>query len=106
MLNQEEVFPHRLAYSFRLEFHRASKLLRYDRPSPKLQGFLKKHYKLSNYVAQNNNFLIFDEYFNVSSASASCFSLTIKSYLLSPNTHQSIKSNLSRKISQNNIKNL
>ena len=39
------------------------KLIAYDRPSPKLVGFLKKHYGLSNYVVQNNNFVIFNEYF-------------------------------------------
>ena len=39
------------------------KLIAYDRPSPKLVGFLKKHYGLSNYVAQNNNFVIFNDYF-------------------------------------------
>ncbi|CAD8108597.1 unnamed protein product [Paramecium sonneborni] len=37
--------------------------LAYDRPSPKLLGFLKKHYHLSNYIPQNNNFVIFSQYF-------------------------------------------
>lgn len=36
----------------------------YDRPSPKLIGFLRKHYGLSRYVAQNNNFVVFDAYFS------------------------------------------
>lgn len=41
--------------------------LAYDRPSPKLIAFLKKHYNLTNYTPQNNNFVIFFEYFkNVS----------------------------------------
>lgn len=35
----------------------------YDRPSPKLLGFLAKNYKLSNYSPQVNNFVIFNEYF-------------------------------------------
>jgi alpha-tubulin N-acetyltransferase 1 len=38
--------------------------LAYDRPSPKLLGFLRKHYSLSNYIPQNNNFVIFDKFFN------------------------------------------
>ena len=38
--------------------------LAYDRPSPKLKAFLAKHYNLRNFVAQNNNFVVFDEYFN------------------------------------------
>jgi len=37
--------------------------LAYDRPSPKLIGFLAKHYNLRHYVKQNNNFVIFDDYF-------------------------------------------
>ena len=36
----------------------------YDRPSPKLIGFLRKHYGLTHYVPQNNNFVIFREYFS------------------------------------------
>lgn len=36
----------------------------YDRPSDKLLNFLRKHYFLSHYQAQNNNFVVFDEYFH------------------------------------------
>jgi GNAT superfamily N-acetyltransferase len=36
----------------------------YDRPSPKLLAFLAKHYELSNYVPQNNNFVVFRKYFS------------------------------------------
>lgn len=39
----------------------ASKLA-YDRPSEKLIGFLKKYYGLKNFVIQNNNFVVFDEF--------------------------------------------
>jgi alpha-tubulin N-acetyltransferase 1 len=37
--------------------------LAYDRPSPKLMGFLKKYYSLMNFTPQNNNFVVFNEYF-------------------------------------------
>ena len=37
--------------------------LAYDRPSPKLINFLKKHYELVRYIPQNNNFVIFDDFF-------------------------------------------
>lgn len=47
MLDNENIEPHRLAY---------------DRPSPKFIGFLQKHYGLSQYVPQNNNFVVFDQY--------------------------------------------
>lgn len=49
MLEQERVSPVQLAY---------------DRPSPKLLAFLRKHCGLSRYQPQNNNFVIFDEYFS------------------------------------------
>ncbi|KAM3139727.1 hypothetical protein pb186bvf_008185 [Paramecium bursaria] len=37
--------------------------LAYDRPSPKLLGFLKKHYNLCKYIPQNNNYVIYSQYF-------------------------------------------
>jgi alpha-tubulin N-acetyltransferase 1 len=49
MLQIEAVEPKRLAY---------------DRPSSKLRGFLSKYYKLKNYVPQNNNYVVFDDYFS------------------------------------------
>ena len=35
----------------------------YDRPSPKLLGFLSKYYGLKNYSSQMNNFVVYNEYF-------------------------------------------
>ncbi len=37
--------------------------LAYDKPSPKLLGFLRKHYGLSSYISQNNNFVVYNQYF-------------------------------------------
>jgi alpha-tubulin N-acetyltransferase 1 len=37
--------------------------LGYDRPSIKLLSFLKKHYGLSNYDTQSNNFVVYRDYF-------------------------------------------
>eukprot|EP00698_Gefionella_okellyi_P024716 TRINITY_DN8800_c0_g1_i1.p1 TRINITY_DN8800_c0_g1~~TRINITY_DN8800_c0_g1_i1.p1 ORF type:complete len:251 (+),score=37.57 TRINITY_DN8800_c0_g1_i1:81-833(+) len=37
--------------------------LGYDRPSPKLIAFLRKHFGLSRYRPQENNFVVFDEIF-------------------------------------------
>lgn len=48
MLECENIEPHRLAY---------------DRPSAKLLSFLRKHYNLAEFVPQNNNFVIFNQYF-------------------------------------------
>merc|ERR1719271_738484 len=53
MLEHEDATPTQLAY---------------DRPSPKLLGFLRKHFGLSRYQPQNNNFVIFDEYYRRSGA--------------------------------------
>lgn len=39
------------------------RFLPYDRPSNKLIGFLRKHYSLGDYVVQNNNFVVFNEFF-------------------------------------------
>jgi len=35
----------------------------YDRPSHKLMGFLAKHFYLTRHVQQNNNYVVFDDYF-------------------------------------------
>ena len=48
MLKNENVNPRKLAY---------------DRPSAKLKGFVAKHYGLKSHVTQNNNFVVFDDYF-------------------------------------------
>ncbi len=39
-------------------------LLAYDRPTLRLLSFLKKNYGLDRYTTQNNNFIIFDNFFN------------------------------------------
>eukprot|EP00931_Biecheleriopsis_adriatica_P051598 TRINITY_DN29948_c0_g1_i1.p1 TRINITY_DN29948_c0_g1~~TRINITY_DN29948_c0_g1_i1.p1 ORF type:complete len:398 (+),score=50.07 TRINITY_DN29948_c0_g1_i1:97-1290(+) len=48
MLREERLVPSQLAY---------------DRPSPKLIGFLAKHFGLTQYRPQNNNYVVFDDYF-------------------------------------------
>lgn len=50
MLLSEDMTPNKLAY---------------DRPSHKLLHFLKKHFSLHRYISQNNNFVIYDDYFEV-----------------------------------------
>ena len=47
MLRNEKIEPHQIGY---------------DRPSPKLIGFLKKHYQLVNFIPQNNNYVVFNDY--------------------------------------------
>lgn len=54
----------KVLFSFMLEHENVEpKKLAYDRPSPKLVKFLEKHYRLRNFIPQNNNFLVFDDYF-------------------------------------------
>lgn len=40
-----------------------AKMLAYDRPSHKYLSFLRKYFNLYDYYPQNNNFVIFNEYF-------------------------------------------
>lgn len=40
-------------------------LIAYDRPSPKLISFLAKHYSLTEYTPQNNNYVVFNDYFSL-----------------------------------------
>lgn len=62
-----------------LEKERAEpRLIAYDRPSPKLFGFLKKHYGLSSHVPQNNNFVIFNAYWDVDLRFMSNFQASLK----------------------------
>jgi alpha-tubulin N-acetyltransferase 1 len=53
MLASEAIEPRKLAY---------------DRPSPKLLSFLKKHYGLGSYTPQNNNFVVYHAYFDTEMA--------------------------------------
>ena len=39
--------------------------LAYDRPSDKLISFLNKYFGLNKYIAQNNNYVVFDEFFDI-----------------------------------------
>lgn len=48
MLERESVRPEKLGY---------------DRPSEKLLAFLAKHYGLKRYVPQNNNYVVYNAYF-------------------------------------------
>ena len=48
--------------------HQQPRQLAYDRPSPKLISFMAKHYALKSFVPQNNNYVVFDEYFNNNSS--------------------------------------
>jgi hypothetical protein len=53
MLDNENKLPHQLGY---------------DRPSSKLMNFLVKHYHLSGYIPQVNQFVVFNAYFDDSSS--------------------------------------
>jgi len=55
MLSEERISPAKLAY---------------DRPSTNLYPFLKKHYNLVDFIPQNNNFVIFRNYFTTPSATS------------------------------------
>jgi hypothetical protein len=40
-----------------------AKKLAYDRPSNKLLRFLEKNFNLIDYIPQNNNFVVYNDYF-------------------------------------------
>jgi hypothetical protein len=61
MLAAEQLCPEQLAY---------------DRPSPKLLSFVRKHYGLSSYVPQSNNFVVFEQHFQHSSSSSNDYRRT------------------------------
>ena len=39
--------------------------LAYDRPSPKLINFLKKYFGLTDFIQQNNNYVVFNDFFSL-----------------------------------------
>ncbi|CAE6921220.1 unnamed protein product [Symbiodinium natans] len=49
MLQREEISPEKMGY---------------DRPSPKFLAFLRKHYGLCKHKPQNNNFVVFDAFWD------------------------------------------
>ncbi len=40
------------------------KEIAYDKPNDKLLNFLQKYFNLANFIQQNNNYIVFDEFFN------------------------------------------
>ncbi|KAF0682394.1 Aste57867_25482 [Aphanomyces stellatus] len=53
------MFQHMLANE-----HVGAHALAYDRPSPKLLPFLRKHFGLTDHVDQPNRYVVFDAYFS------------------------------------------
>ena len=55
-------------FDYMISFEKQNpKKLAYDRPSPKLLGFLKKYFGLQDFIQQNNNYVVFDEFFSLMS---------------------------------------
>ena len=53
-------------FDFMLDFEKKTpEELAYDRPSPKLLSFLNKYFGLVDFIQQNNNFVVFDNFFSV-----------------------------------------
>ena len=53
-------------FDYMLNFEKKNpKELAYDRPSPKLLSFLRKYFELQDFIQQNNNFVVFDEFFSL-----------------------------------------
>jgi alpha-tubulin N-acetyltransferase 1 len=52
------------AHMLQEERVRRPETLAIDRPSPKMLGFMKKHYGLSAFAPQVNNFVVFDRFFD------------------------------------------
>lgn len=52
-------------YEFMLKSESTSaNKLAIDKPSPKLLSFMRKYYNLSDYVPQNNNYVVYKQYFS------------------------------------------
>ena len=53
-------------FDYMIKFEKKNpKELAYDRPSPKLISFLRKYFGLQGFIRQNNNFVVFDEFFSL-----------------------------------------
>ena len=53
-------------FDYMIKFEKKSpKELAYDRPSPKLISFLRKYFGLQGFIQQNNNFVVFDDFFSL-----------------------------------------
>jgi alpha-tubulin N-acetyltransferase 1 len=80
----------------------------YDRPSSKLLAFLNKYYNLSSYVKQNNNYVVFNEFFeekleNTPKNNLNKQSIALRNNNLANIGQQLIKNNESMKSTGSNI---
>lgn len=55
--------PQEIFHRFLAEEKKHPAKLAYDRPSEKLLSFLKKHYGLVKFIPQNNNYVVYNQYF-------------------------------------------
>lgn len=63
----------KVLFEFMLQQERLEpRLLAIDRPSPKFLKFLSKYYNLNDFVAQSNNFVVFNRYFESQEGTATC----------------------------------
>ena len=52
-------------FDYMINFEKKNpKEIAYDKPSDKLLNFLQKYFNLANFIQQNNNYIVFDEFFN------------------------------------------
>ncbi len=53
-------------FDYMLKFEKKTPTeLAYDRPSPKLLSFLRKYFGLNDFIQQNNNYVVFDDFFSL-----------------------------------------
>ena len=52
-------------FDYMINFEKKNpKEIAYDKPNDKLLNFLQKYFNLANFIQQNNNYVVFDEFFN------------------------------------------
>lgn len=60
---QRNGFGYQLFNYFLDDCNISAEMCGYDKPSEKFLNFLNKYYSLRCYIPQNNNFVVFDDYF-------------------------------------------
>ena len=87
-------------FDFMLKFEKKTpNELAYDRPSPKLLSFLRKYFGLDDFIQQNNNYVVFDDFFSLMATSKN-------NVTYDNDTNRAIKNLTNQQFLDNNMNNM
>ena len=81
-------------FDYMINFEKKNpKEIAYDKPSDKFLNFLNKYFNLGNFIQQNNNFVVFDDFFNYINNNLTYDNSTNRAIRLIPQNYNLVSNN-------------